>query len=299
MITTLLISSSLILGTLPVLVGTRAEAVASPPSPASKKGADTAHPVAFEVDHAALLEKQRASTAEDTAYFIREGCTEALEQQHGVATAAAGAASSEGAGLPVIRVSLSWIEYVESIYRVEISTIRPGEEPQVLESFECECYDKELTAAIVERLPAALEQLEGEAPSEPVAATSEPVPEDVEPSQASEPTVNETDGAALGGLGIAGIVAAAAGVGMTGFGISRLMVGETDMVDSGDEELGRIRDLRPSGRAWLGAGLGTLAVGAAMLTIDLTLMKRRRDRAMSVVPSADPRWAGVVWSGRF
>jgi len=264
--------------------------------------------IRVEVDHSALLDKQRASTAEDTAFFIDEGCAKALGEIRGVTMV-------DGEDAPTIIVSLIWVDYVDSIYGVTIETRRPGGAVELVESFGCECYDDELTAAVVERLPAALVQLDEVA----TVADESAAAAVVEPEQAAEeeeeagseieatPDRSGADGSApssrnaapIGALGVVGIVAGVGGLGMAGFGVSRLAVGQRDQIDGGEEEIGRIRDFRPQGRRWLGAGLGVAAAGVIMLVVDLKVLRKRRAAKLAVTPSFGLAGAGLVWSGRF
>lgn len=255
------------------------------------------HGVALRIDSAPLLQREDEGVVEHTVFFVRKGSAEAL--------GASGAPMVDEAGAAAITVTLSWSNYEESIYEISIQTERPGEKPRALETFTCACINSGLAAEVSKRMPAALEQLEG-APAE----DAEPAA-DAAPAAANEPSEPEpapsnapTDGpsqkpAVLGATGIAGIVVAVGGLGWAGYGISRLAIGETRMPHPEQEQLDIIRDLRPPGRAWLGAGLGLAAVGVTMVAIDATLLRKRRARAVAVTPSLGPGQAGLELRGRF
>lgn len=273
--------------------------IAMAPSPrtvfAKTQAPEQARNVALRIEHKGLLERESEAVVDHTVFFVRDGGVKALRAKPGVSVV-------EDAGAPAIIVTLSWADYDESTYGVSIQTQQPGEAPRVLETFECECINSGLATAVSERLPAALEQLDAPPAEEPTAvvegAPADPADPEIAPSDATRDDPARP-GKPLGGVGIAGLVVAAGGLGMAGFGISRLAVGETRMPDPDGEQFDIIRDLRPPGRAWLGAGLGVTAVGVTMVVIDATLLRKRRGRQVTLTPSLGPMQAGVELRGRF
>lgn len=268
----------------------RVAIVATPPVAMRERG------VALRIDSSALLEREAKGVVDHTVFFVRGGGIKAL--------AASGVEVVDEPDAPVILVALAWEDYEESIYRVDVRTQRPGEVSRLLETFTCACINSGLAAAVAERMPAALEQLDAPASQDaPPAAdvpSVEPVGLESEPTPAEAPADEQPRRATvLGGTGIAGIVVAVGGLGMAGFGLSRLVVGETRKQDPSREQLDIIRDLRPPGRAWLGVGLGVAAVGVTMVVIDATLLRKRRERPVTLVPSFGPAQAGVGLWGRF
>jgi len=48
------------------------------------------------------------------------------------------------------------------------------------------------------------------------------------------------------------------------------------------------------GWTWLGVGLGTAAIGAALLALDLTILRRNRERQLAFHPLLQRRSTGVA-----
>ena len=235
--------------------------------------------------------------AENLGHYVQEDATAALRQQHGIDVV-------EGEEASAIVVRIAWVDYKESIYRFDIGIRRVGGPLEVVETWTIDFANySQLTGSVVERLPAALQRLREPAP-EPAA---EPAPEKVPPVTAPtepngsdpSPTPNDRKPATLGPLGIVGIVA---GVGGITFGAIALDAALSEpTVDAGSgaeqEETGR----RPSigATVWTAAGFGTAAVGLTMLVVDLTVLRKRRARALSIVPMLGPSTAGLELTTRF
>lgn len=246
--------------------------------------------VIVEIDTSALVEIEGQFASDKTARYVRTDVVAALQDTHNVAVVKDGAA-------PTITVTLRWVDQPESIYGLEVTTRRDGEDLRMVETFDCECIDPGLSEAVLKRLPAALAQLREPAESEvddnPAESNTTP------PALPNESTDDgETKAAAVGPLGIVGIVTTVGGLGMAGYGIVQLGRGESQ--DLGDNEHeGTRRDYRPAGRAWLGAGIGTAVVGATLMIVDLTVLKKRRAKAVSVTPTASPTQVGLTLRGQF
>jgi hypothetical protein len=250
--------------------------------------------VRLEVDHSALLAQQMADAAEDSAFFVREDGAKALREQHGVDVV-----SDDGA--PAIIVKLAWKDYEGSVYRIEISTRRPGEATKVVESFAATCINNTaLTKAVVAKLPAALEQLA--APK--AVAAPDPVVDDThaepaeEPAGERAPVVDEPKRVPLGPKGKAGIGLLAGGaVGVVTGGIVFAQQRRFDENDPSALDW-EGRDFRPPGIGVMVAGGVVAVTGAVLLILDRTQARRARKAA---TPEARlvPTPTGFAVAGRF
>jgi hypothetical protein len=269
----------LTLSATPTLAVTHAHAPTA--SPAASKAE---HEVAFRIESKALLEHQVADAADDTTYFVRTDGTRALTETHGVRVV-------EAATAPAIVVHLSWVSYADSIYGVKIETVQPGEPPRLVERFQCECADSELTAAILARLPTALEQLAARD-----AAVGDPAGETHGRDSGTEPSTVGTDDRPrrpLGALGKAGIGVAAFGVGtLIGGGVVYSLGTRFDPPTGMLEERDG-RNYRPPGVALMVTGGAALVTGAVLLIVDRT--RSRNDASARLLPSP----GGLVLTGRF
>ncbi len=106
--------------------------------------------------------------------------------------------------------------------------------------------------------------------------------------------------AAIGPMGIAGIVLGSAGLGTTIAGAVDLGRGRV-VEPSTRTGFDRGTDYRPRGRALLGAGLGMAVVGAVLVAVDVGLRAKKRKQRPLVEAnvSVRPGFAGVYVGGRF
>lgn len=100
-------------------------------------------------------------------------------------------------------------------------------------------------------------------------------------------------------VGTSGIVLGAAGLGLAVTGIIRMVEPETRTIAPHNDELILIINTGRQGRALLGAGLGVAAVGAAMLVVDLTVLRKRRERRFTAAPVLGSSAAGMRLRVRF
>jgi hypothetical protein len=247
--------------------------------------------VVLEVDHTPLLEKQIARAAEETLFFVRDDSTKLLREQHGIT-----AQEEADPTLDAIIVRLSWIDYEDSQYRVVVSTRRPGQRAQVVEEFECECVGSELWGAILERLPAAVEQLDEEPEPEP--AVPEVQPQSTEPDE-GEGTPSEPEPAERKPMGVLGKVGIGVGaVGAVGLIAGGVVFSRGKPFDdpTGNAQVRDGSDFETPGVVVMAAGGAALLTGVALLVVD-----RLRPRANGRGPSAAvlPTPGGVMLSGRF
>ncbi|MEM9456662.1 MAG: hypothetical protein AAGF11_20960 [Myxococcota bacterium] len=253
--------------------------------------------VVLEVDHTPLLEKQIARAAEETLFFVRDDSTKLLREKHGIT-----AQEEADPTLDAIIVRLSWINYEDSQYRVVVSTRRTGEQAQVVEEFECECVGSELWGAILERLPAAVEQLDEEPEPEPEPEPAAPEVQlrgsgsDEGDATPSEPEPAERKRKPLGVLGKAGIGVGAAGVvGLVAGGVV-FSQGKPFDDPTGNAQVRDGSDFETPGVVVMAAGSAALLTGVALLVVD-----RLRPRTNGRGPSAAvlPTPGGMMLSGRF
>ena len=243
--------------------------------------------VRFEVDHSALLDQQMAEAADASARFVREDGIKALEERHGVATV-------DDRNAPAVVVKLSWKDYENSVYRIEISARRPGEPLRLVEAFEANCInDTALANAVVAKLGVAVAQLEVRK-AEP--AEDHPTQPDrgAEDPTVTTPKDKEDRGAApLGAMGKAGIGLLAGGAaGVLAGGIVFAQGRKPDHSPGWAlDETGR--NFQPPGIALMVSGGAALVAGAILLGVDRR--KARRNTSAAIIPA--PR--GLVVTGHF
>lgn len=263
-----------------------------PPAPAKPTA------VRFRVDVSGLAEREPGITTELLQTEVRDaGMDELMTEHHATLVDNATAAQ--------IVVVLSWAQYDETsgnaVHRIVIQVNRPGEEPRELEPIECaQCVNEQITSKVLQGLNAAMAELApvpvedpgtlpeaDNPPSEPEGPTN-PDPSGKEPKK----------GRAIGALGIVGIVAAGGGIGMAGYGGSLLAKGDVQSVPDNEQDL-QARDHAPPGRAWIGAGVGLAVVGATALVVDLTVLRKKRQRTAAVTPTVSGSMLGLMATGRF
>jgi hypothetical protein len=257
--------------------------------------------VVLEVDHTALLERQVADAAEDSAFFVRQDATRALTERHGVRVVE----RSGDPDAPAIVVKLAWKDYDGSVYRIEIATRRPGEQAAIAEVIEARCIDSTaLTKAVLGGLPAALQQLEAprEGKAVPVGTGAgdgsggEPAGTTIDPPVV-EPEANER-APVLGPKGKAGVGLLAAGV--AGLVAGGIVLAQGVRLDE-NENGGRYRpqvDFVPAGTTTMVVGGAAAVTGLVLLIVD----RAGRQRAGSAATSKARVWPtsrGLLLTGRF
>lgn len=261
------ISFSLLLLTAPPVSG---HDVAAAPSTDEHSTVET---VTLSIEHDALLEKQMATAAEDSAYFVREDSVKALREQHGVEVV-------EDDDVPAIIVSLAWEDYERAVYRIEVSTQRPGESRKAVEEFTATCIDStSLSREVLARFPAALEQLGTPSVPEP-ALSSDPI--DVEPIESAEPAEDpgKRRSEGRGPLGVMGKV----GTGLLASGAVGLVAGgivfaQGRQIDNPSSQL-----LRPEGRNYRPPGVAVMVTGGVLAAAGVALLVLDRVRARRSAP---------------
>ncbi len=242
--------------------------------------------VRLEVDHGALLDQQMPEAAEASARFVREDAVKALDERHGVAVV-------DDGGAPAVVVRLSWKDYENSIYRIEISARRGDGPPQSVAAFEANCInDTALADAVVAKLGAAIAQLE-----EPTPVPGEDDPGQADPAVVPPQEPKDRGSAPLSVMGKAGIGVLAGGVaGLVAGGIVLAQGRKLDNPSGGLIEP-EGRDFRPPGIAVMVTGGVLAATGVALLIVDRVRARRsRRDAArVRVLPGG----SSVVLTAKF
>lgn len=253
--------------------------------------------VRLEVDVSALPNDR---LAEDTRTWVLKHQTTAFQE--------AGFTVSEDASR-VVRIEIS--RYGEYGVNTKARLTVVGDEGLIRE-FTCEaCRDSQFLDKVGQETAALAEQLRGEieASREPAAEpepTIEQPPETAtqdegrEPARGEEPTDHE--GAPLGAAGYAGIGALAVGAGMTLGGAIVLLQGESRTLHPDRDRQLEVTDRAPLGAGLTSVGIGLLVTGAVLVTIDQTVLRKRRSsraQASVVVPVVAPTGLGLSWAARF
>lgn len=213
-------------------------------------------------------------------------------------------------GQAVVHVELLWRDYETSYYGVRIEVRRDGE-AELVAVDECKlCDEEKLAAKVAARVPEVLPFLEQKA--EP--AVAEPEPEASEPGATPEPRGEPVDSAPtdrleddvkprpLGALGITGIVVGAGGLAGVVYGSVLLSRPTTTRVDGEGERFVVEESYTRPGGIWLGVGLGVTVVGAAMVAVDRTVLRKRREsqsQRLTVRPAVGPALTGATLHIRF
>jgi hypothetical protein len=128
-------------------------------------------------------------------------------------------------------------------------------------------------------------------PAEPeLASAAQPAPAPTERRPRPRP---------LGPVGSGGIVLGGAGLGVAIAGIVRMTQPKASFPDPSNHELLIVTDTPIQGAIVLGAGLAGAAAGAAMLAIDLAVLRKRSARRLAVAPTLAPTMAGLDLRLRF
>lgn len=246
-------------------------------------------PVVLRIDVSPLEVAQEKYWVDHTLTIAKQRLPPMLEAQ-GIALV------DEAVGdVATVTVTLSWINYQESIYATDIAVTRPGHPDQKLERITCSpCMDHMVMNQLEPHFEEILPWLAADLPVEPsptvapVEESSPPTPSEpnadlpasIEPvgqpaSEAGEPRRG------LGPLGWAGVATAS-------LGAAALISGGV-VFAQGEKETASIpafreyRDYRPAGTATMATGAVVLSAGVAMIFSHLLLRKRERTTATAAI----------------
>jgi hypothetical protein len=262
--------------------------------------------VRIEVDVSALPKGDRYT--EDTRRWVSRNQTAVLER--------AGFVVSNDASRAV-RIEIS--RYGEYGVHTRAKLMVVGD-PGSVRELVCEsCMDSQFlarvdeeTAMLVERLRAGPEAVKPVPPVEAEPATeAEPEPEQrVEsPEETDEPEQAEAsaepgdgrDGKRIGVAGYVGIGALALGAGVTLGGVIVLVDDPSIGLQAMNDDVEEVADRVPLGAGLTGIGAALLVAGAVLVTVDQTVLRKRRARRAqtALVPILSPIGAGLSWTARF
>lgn len=232
--------------------------------------------------------------AEETRDFTTELLSKALEE-NGVAVADTDAEAT-------VAVTLDWVNYLDSHYEVTIDLTYGGKTQRIADGLECELCDGPKVAGLVAGQSAKIAQAlkAGDDAADP--PPDNPPPEDPPPED--PPSETTPKGKAMGPLGYTGIALTVAGIG-TGIGGGVLLArGEQQSLDGERGQL-KVENFRPAGIGLAATGGALLVTGVALLIVDQTVGRKRRDREAvqkahgSFAPTLGPDRVGISAIVRF
>ncbi len=222
---------------------------------------------------------------------------EAIEKEAMAAMAEHGLRPDPDAALE-LRVIVRFLDedcrdYITALEVHEAGTkLEPGLTP-----FEClTCVTADLAERVASRVPDAAELIAASSIQQP--PTSDAAGEPTEPSSAGpDETAPRTRRASVGPLGVAGIVGLLGGTaGVVAGGVLLAKGDESRPISMGELE---VIDRRPQGYAALGVGIGVFALGAVFITVDQTVLAKRRNNNVTWIPAVGRRMVGVQILRRF
>lgn len=189
---------------------------------------------------------------------------------------------------------------VEISLQVEGDVVASGVDPFVCDPCRVlDLYDR--VEGTIPQVVTAIREHEAPPPTPAEAVVTEPAePVSTEDGREAVPVPDATPrkAKAMGAVGIVGAVVGVGGIGALVFGATR--INKVEMQRSPTEDQVVItEDSSTQGWAWFGVGIGALAVGATMVAVDLTVLRRHRERRLSVIPDLRRGTAGLVLRGRF
>jgi hypothetical protein len=282
-----------------IIAGLLAGVLATPTTAPAGPAAETA--VRIEVDVSAL---PKADFPENTRRWIVDNQTAVLEREGFVVRDDA----SHGMRIEVSRYGEDGIHTKARLMLVgDPSSVREITCEACLNSQFLKKVDEE-TAVLAGALRQRLAATEPEPASEPGPATeteTEGAAADVTEGHEARATSDKArggEGRAVGGAGYAGIAALSAGFGLTLGGIAVVTEDPTRRSRPDHDKDFEVVDRKPLGAGLTAVGAALLVSGAVLLTVDQTVLRRRRNRraqASIVAPIVSPAALGFSWTTRF
>lgn len=278
-----------------IIAGMLAGVLATPTAALAEPLAETA--VRIEVDVSAL---PKADFPENTRQWIVDNQTAVLEREGFVIRDDA---------IHAMRIEVS--RYGEDGIHLKARLLLVGD-PDSVREINCEaCLNSQFlkkvdeeTAVLADELRQKLAAAEPEPVSQPErAAETEPAEGVAEPHEqrvtSDEPTDREEK--AIGAAGYAGIGALVAGLGVTLGGVVVLTEDPTIRLQPLNDDVEEVVDRVPLGAGLTGIGAAMLVTGAVLVTVDQTVLRKRRSRLSRgvLVPVVSVSGAGLSWTARF
>lgn len=255
-----------------------------------------------------VLAAEPVSVDIETSNLDRDGPTLEKQLRQRVAAALAEAGMTVDPGTTERRVRIRVHRNEVFGYEVEVGTEVDGEIiASGVEPFVCDpCRVLDLYDRVEGTIPdavAAIRKHEAPppAPAEAAAATPSTEPSDTDPHEPEAPVADDEQRKArtVGALGWVGIVVGTAGIGALVFGASRINGPVAQTRSPTFDEIVINEGTTQQGWTLFGVGIAGLAVGATMVAVDLTVLRRQRERRVSVRPNVSRGMTGVVLHGRF
>lgn len=278
-----------------IIAGMLAGVLATPTAALAEPLAETA--VRIEVDVSAL---PKADFPENTRQWIVDNQTAVLEREGFVIRDDA---------IHAMRIEVS--RYGEDGIHLKARLLLVGD-PDSVREINCEaCLNSQFlkkvdeeTAVLADELRQKLAAAEPEPVSQPEpTAETEPADGVAEPHEqrvtSDEPTDREEK--AIGAAGYAGIGALVAGLGVTLGGVVVLTEDPTIRLQPLNDDVEEVVDRVPLGAGLTGIGAAMLVTGAVLVTVDQTVLRKRRSRLSRgvLVPVVSVSGAGLSWTARF
>lgn len=255
-----------------------------------------------------VLAAEPVSIDIETSNLDRDGPTLEKQLRQRVAAALVEAGMTVDPGTVERRVRIRVHRNEVFGYEVEVGTEVDGEViASGVEPFVCDpCRVLDLYDRVQGTVPAAVAAMRkheapAPVPAETATATAPTGTNDVTPREPDAPPVDDEQGKprTVGALGWVGIVVGAAGIGAVVFGASRINRPATQTRSPTFDELVINEGTTQQGWVGFGVGIAGLAAGATMVAVDLTVLRRQRERRVSVRPDVRRGMTGVVLHGRF